>query len=79
MTLLASARTAGFLLQATPSWPPVGRPRDEALFAQARVNPDTGTIEWPNGADLNPLILHDWPEYRERIVAERRARHTVAT
>ncbi len=59
-----------------PLW---GALRDEALFAQVSVNPDTGTIEWPNGAALNPVILHDWSEYRERIVAERRARYTVAT
>ncbi|MFZ1595364.1 MAG: DUF2442 domain-containing protein [Anaerolineae bacterium] len=57
-----------------PLW---GALRDEALFAQVRVNSDTGTIEWPNGADLNPVILHDWPEYSEQIIAERRARYAA--
>jgi hypothetical protein len=55
-----------------PLW---GALRDQELFAQVRVNLDTNTIEWPNGADLNPVILHDWPEYSGRIVAKRRARY----
>jgi hypothetical protein len=33
--------------------------KDPDLFAQVRVNPDTGTIEWPNGADLAPEFLHE--------------------
>ncbi len=33
--------------------------RDHAYFARLRVNPDTGTVEWPNGADLAPEFLHD--------------------
>ena len=32
---------------------------DYAYFAQLRVNPETGTIEWPNGADLAPEFLYD--------------------
>ena len=28
------------------------------LFNQIRVLPDTGTISWPNGADLDPDVLH---------------------
>lgn len=59
-----------------PVW---GALRDETLFAQVRVNVDTRTIEWPNGVDLNPMILHDWPEYSEKLIAERRARYVVET
>ena len=34
---------------------PVFEPlRDHAFIAQLRVNAYTGTVEWPNGADLAP-------------------------
>ena len=32
--------------------------RDPEVFAQVKINPETGTIEWPNGADLAPEFLH---------------------
>lgn len=31
--------------------------RDPAYFAQVRLNDETGTIEWPNGADFAPEFL----------------------
>lgn len=31
--------------------------RDPAYFALVRVDPDAGTIVWPNGADLCPDVL----------------------
>ena len=31
---------------------------DPVIFAQVRVNADLGTIVWPNGADLDPAVLH---------------------
>lgn len=31
--------------------------RDPAFFAQVRLNEETGTIEWPNGADFAPEFL----------------------
>jgi hypothetical protein len=34
--------------------------RDEALFSQVRIDPETGVPVWPNGADFDPAILHDW-------------------
>jgi hypothetical protein len=32
--------------------------KDKAYFSQARVQADTGTICWPNGADLDPDVLY---------------------
>ena len=29
-----------------------------AFFARVAVNPETNTIEWPNGADFAPEFLH---------------------
>lgn len=33
--------------------------RDPAYFAQVRVDPDSGTIAWPNGIDLAPEPLYE--------------------
>lgn len=32
--------------------------QDRRYFRQVRVNPDLGTICWPNGADLDPDVLY---------------------
>jgi hypothetical protein len=32
--------------------------QDLAYFRQVRVNPDLGTIVWPNGADVCPDVLY---------------------
>jgi hypothetical protein len=39
---------------------PVFEPlRDVQFFSKVRLNQDTGTIEWPNGADFAPEFLSE--------------------
>lgn len=33
--------------------------RDPDYFRRAFLNPETGTVEWPNGADLAPTFLRE--------------------
>ena len=35
---------------------------DPALFDQVRVDMEVHTLIWPNGADFDPALLHNWPE-----------------
>ncbi len=41
-------------------WGPVFDPiaKDDDVFAQIAVDPELGTIRWPNGASLDPAVLH---------------------
>ncbi|CAA7613346.1 DUF2442 domain-containing protein [Magnetospirillum sp. UT-4] len=32
--------------------------KDPAEFAKVRVDPELGTVVWPNGADLDPYVLY---------------------
>lgn len=32
--------------------------QDPDYFAQVKVDPEAGTVVWPNGVDLDPLVLH---------------------
>lgn len=43
--------------------------RDPAYFASARVDPELGTVVWPNGADLDPLVLYAAITGREPLAA----------
>ena len=33
--------------------------RDPTFFGLASVDPELGTVTWPNGADLAPDVLHE--------------------
>jgi len=37
--------------------------RDPAMFAAVLIDPEVHTLVWPNGADFDPAILHDWPAH----------------
>lgn len=44
--------------------------KDQRLFDAVTLDPEAGTLVWPNGADFDPATLHDWPSVREEL-AER--------
>jgi hypothetical protein len=39
--------------------PVFGPLRDPELFRNLNLNKLFGTLEWPNGADIDPSVLHD--------------------
>ena len=39
-----------------------GSLQDPALFDRVRIDPEAHTLVWPNGADFDPAMLHNWPE-----------------
>ena len=34
--------------------------QDPAYFANVQVDPELGTLVWPNGADFCPDVLYEW-------------------
>lgn len=58
--------------------PMFGPLRAFALFRQVRLDHDLGTLVWPTGADIDPTVLHDWPDHVEAIIKRRRAQFAVA-
>lgn len=46
--------------------------RNPAEFNQVRLDAEVHTLVWPNGADFDPAVLHDWPEHLESMVARAR-------
>jgi hypothetical protein len=52
--------TAGDVDFSSREWKGVFQPlRDPAYFARVRVDPELGTIAWPNGADMAPETLYE--------------------
>jgi len=41
--------------------------RDPARFASVAIDPEVHTLVWPTGADFDPAILHDWPQYEPEL------------
>ncbi|MBV7327377.1 DUF2442 domain-containing protein [Chloroflexi bacterium TSY] len=47
-----------------------GMLRDLTIFNQVRLDPETRTLVWPNDADFDPWVLHEWPRLVDKL-AER--------
>lgn len=41
--------------------------RNEELFRCVSIDREVQTLVWPNGADFDPAILHNWPERAEAM------------
>jgi hypothetical protein len=42
---------------------------DARVFDQVRLDDESQTLVWPNGADFDPATLHGWPEEGPRLAA----------
>jgi hypothetical protein len=42
---------------------------DGDFFDRVRLDDEVHTLVWPNGADFDPAILHDWPEAGPKLAA----------
>ncbi|MDQ3019279.1 MAG: DUF2442 domain-containing protein [Bacteroidota bacterium] len=40
---------------------------DLNLFNRVKIDPEVFTIVWPNGADFDPSLLHDWEEHESEL------------
>lgn len=47
--------------------------QDLATFNAVTLDPEAGTVVWPNGADFDPATLHDWPQVQDELAARARA------
>ena len=46
--------------------------QDPGVFDQVRIDSEVYTLVWPNGADFDPALLHDWPLHQAEFVARAR-------
>ena len=52
--------------------------RDPSFFDRVWLDEEARTLAWPNGADFDPALLHDWPKRGPELVALARTWATVA-
>ena len=55
------------------SGPVFGPLRDRDLFQEVQIDADFGALVWPNGADIDPMVLYNWPAHVDGIIARRTA------
>jgi hypothetical protein len=58
--------------------PLFGALRDPRVFKQVKLEPGIGTLVWPNGADVDPTVLYNWPDHVDAIIKRRQERYAVS-
>ena len=48
------------------------RLRDLSFFNQVKLDEEVHTLVWPNGADFDPWVLHEWPEFVDQLAIQAR-------
>jgi Protein of unknown function (DUF2442) len=43
--------------------------RDSEYFDRVQLDEEAGTLTWPNGADFEPALLHDWQSFGPDLAA----------
>jgi len=43
--------------------------RDIGVFNAVEIDREAHTLVWPNGADFDSAILHDWPDHEAAMIA----------
>lgn len=47
--------------------------RDPDFFRRVRLDSEIKTLVWPNGADFDPYVLHEWPRMVGPLTKQLRA------
>ncbi|MGH7572544.1 MAG: DUF2442 domain-containing protein [Gemmatimonadota bacterium] len=53
--------------------------KEPEVFRQVRLDRETGTLVWPNGADFDPYTLHDWPRFVDELTERARSWEEIRT
>ena len=51
--------------------------RDIDFFNQVCLDNETHTLVWPNGADFDPWMLHEWDKLAEQLATRARAWESI--
>lgn len=43
--------------------------QEPSMFDRVQLDPEAGTLVWPNWADFDPAMLHNWPESGPKLQA----------
>lgn len=49
-----------------------GKLLDLDQFNRVTLDKSFGTLIWPSGADIDPMVLYNWPDHVENIINRRR-------